>query len=217
MATRADITKRVRLKLEEYSTFEEVSYVLPDSVKVKAIDSYIEGSIDEALRELLLMLPIDMLSDDVRSYLSDDPLTPFNDEYGSYGIIPIFKYHILRLLSVKCESWKREANEGTGIYRNDEKRWREQTNRATRGRYDKPVALIRGNMIYLYSIDKGGDKVEYAEYIGDNIEVERVESRLIIDLLVLLIASKIKGIYGDYNGAKYFEKELYKKIVKRRI
>ena len=56
--TRSDIIKKVKVKLEEFSNFENQSYVLPANDMMKPIDSYIEETMDEATREVLLILPL---------------------------------------------------------------------------------------------------------------------------------------------------------------
>lgn len=205
--TRSDIIKKVKVKLEEFSNFENQSYVLPANDMMKPIDSYIEETMDEATREVLHILPLWFVSSMGRDGAA--PITIVADGYGTHAEMNL-PQDFLRLVAVKLKSWRREVNDGLNLMSHTHTRHKEQQNPATRGLIDKPVGVLTGNKIELYSAANATDVLEYFMYIP-TLKAEQVEDR-IIDYVVLNTAAKVMGIYGKIDGMKLLQEQLAQSI-----
>lgn len=205
--TRADIIKKVKVKLEEFSNFENQSYVLPADDMMKPIDSYIDETIDEATKEVLLILPLWFVSS--MGIDGAAPITIVADGYGTHAEMNL-PQDFLRLVAVKLESWRREVNDGLNLISHTHPRYKEQQNPATRGRTDKPVGVLAGQKIELYSTTEANEVLEYFIYIPA-MKAERVEDKA-VDYIVLGAAAKIMGIYGNMEGVKLCQEQLVQKI-----
>ncbi len=205
--TRSDIIKKVKVKLEEFSNFENQSYVLPANDMMKPIDSYIEETMDEATREVLLILPLWFVSSMVRDGAA--PITIVADGYGTHAEMNL-PQDFLRLVAVKLKSWRREVNDGLNLISHTHPRYKEQQNPATRGRIDKPVGVLTGNKIELYSAADATDVLEYFIYIP-TLKAEQVEDH-IIEYVILNTAAKVMGIYGKIDGMKLLQEQLAQSI-----
>lgn len=205
--TRSDIIKKVKVKLEEFSNFENQSYVLPADDMMKPIDSYIEETMDEATREVLHILPLWFVSSMGRDGAA--PITIVADGYGTHAEMNL-PQDFLRLVAVKLESWRREVNDGLNLISHTHPRYKEQHNPATRGRTDKPVGVLAGQKIELYSTTEANEALEYFIYIP-TMKAEQVEDK-VVDYMVLSAAAKIMGIYGNMEGVKLCQEQLVQKI-----
>lgn len=205
--TRVDIIKKVKVKLEEFSNFENQSYVLPADDMMKPIDSYIDETIDEATKEVLLILPLWFVSS--MGIDGAAPITIVADGYGTHAEMNL-PQDFLRLVAVKLESWRREVNDGLNLISHTHPRYKEQQNPATRGRTDKPVGVLAGQKIELYSTTEANEVLEYFIYIPA-MKAERVEDKA-VDYIVLGAAAKIMGIYGNMEGVKLCQEQLVQKI-----
>lgn len=201
--TRSDIIKKVKVKLEEFSNFENQSYVLPANDMMKPIDSYIEETMDEATREVLHILPLWFVSSMGRDGAA--PITIVADGYGTHAEMNL-PQDFLRLVAVKLKSWRREVNDGLNLMSHTHNIYKEQQNPATRGRIDKPVGVLTGNKIELYSAANATDVLEYFIYIP-TLKAEQVEDH-IIEYVILNTAAKVMGIYGKIDGMKLLQEQL---------
>lgn len=204
--TRANIIKKVKVKLEEFSNFENQSFVLGDDPLKKPLDSYIEETLDEATREVLMVVPLWLLSKQAKSILPR--VRVIDDIYGRHGEIEL-PSDFVRLVNIKLNSWNREVNDGLNLISHSHPRYKEQRNPATRGRLDKPVAVLCNGKMELYGA-AAGDEIEYFAYIPET-KAEEADNSL-VEFIVLNTAIKIMGIFDDIDGAKLLQEQLNDKI-----
>lgn len=207
MATRAELIGGVKVKLEEFSNFENNSFVLPADELQKPVESYIEETLDEAARQLLLTLPLWVLS----SYITEvnAPVTVVADGVDRYyGVVDV-PSDFLRLASIKVRGWQRECNEQFGFISSANVRYREQRNPFVRGGSAKPMAVFTaGKQIELYGVSApSGVELEYFKYIADVDNLWEARGKRFIDYLVLETAIRVAGIYDNINKVKILQEQ----------
>ena len=197
--TRAEIIQAVKVKLEELSPFDEGMAVLGSQTDVKPLTSYIEQTLDEASDEVLLFLPMHLLTP---SDISNPTLT-VTDGVG-YIDVPT-DYH--RLYCLMLSTWERPATRPISV---DSPEYNAQQNKYTRGKNAKPVVAVAvksGKRVFeLYSAEEAGVTVTKAQYIK-KVKAEDNPDRL-IPYIVLACAAKVCGIYKMYDRVKTLREEL---------
>lgn len=217
MTTRDEYIKRVKVKLEEISPFDEPqSFIVAgnqtdpndyaDVSTVKPIISYIEESLDEATRDCLNNLPLSLLASDI-----DDDKECFKiDEHG-VGHVDGFDEH-MRLVRVASLVWERDV---TAFITSSDPLYLLQQNKYTRGKCCKPVVAYvpERQELELYSFPHHGhcdnhcdDHCDCASshakvyYIDCRKKAERVQSK-IEDFIVLRCAALVLEILKDENAS----------------
>lgn len=207
MATRAELIRAVKVKLEEFSNFENNSFVLPPDELKKPVESYIEETLDEAARQLLLTLPQWVLKPYITEY--DTFVSVVSDEaHRFYGVVSV-PNDFLRLVGIRVRGWQRECNEHFGFISSSDVRYKEQRNPFVRGDKAKPVAvLVAGGAIELYGVPALiGVELDYFRYIPDIDYLDEARGKRFTEYLVLETAIRVAGIYDNINKVKILQEQ----------
>jgi hypothetical protein len=141
---REDVIKKVKVKLEEFSPFDEPkSLVAIADSNVKPINSYIDETLDTAYDNVLLLVPLHLVKENTTDIASSKV-----DVKNRVGYMDVPDDY-LRLHSVMYDKWQRMVNKA--IYP-DQAEYALQRNQYTRGGFAKPVVAINNNKFELYSI-----------------------------------------------------------------
>lgn len=206
------MVQRVLVKLEELSPYNQDTAFTADAQMgnvIKPVRSYIDATLDEAIKECVGMLPFRLMSDDI---VNDNSLSATVDEDG-VGCIVVPK-DIIRLVELKFKDWERSvvttSDRSSQVYTL-------QQNRYTRGGLAKPVVVWSeddGDDQWLcYSLPKKGSsyterptKCSYIEFTG-NLNTDTAA-----EYAVLLCAIKIHDIYGNAAQSKALHDELNQRL-----
>lgn len=201
MVTRAEIKQLVKVKLEELSPAEvqePASLLAIENNDVKPIESYIENIIDTAYDDILLSVPLYK----IRVFASE----PSNDIQMSVtdGVGEIdLPNHFLRLKNLHVDCWKRDVTNAISIQHPD---YLLQRNPFTRGGEERPVAVINGGKIELYSV-RSNSVVDKFHYIERTAKGTPTFENDLAELLVLRCAVKLLEIFGDTTKVQLYDKE----------
>lgn len=211
-----DIVAKVKAKLEEISPFSDPSSLQVlgegESDVVKPILSYIEESIDEAVRDCLNNLPTSLLSADIEE--DQNCLSIDRDGIGHIGF-----EDYQRMVRVHCHVWDRDV---TSFITSSDPLYLLQQNKYTRGKCAKPVVAYvpEKQELELYSLpplmrpkdccDKAGVHSKLF-YIDCNKKIEKVHSK-IEDYVVLRCAAIVMEILGEGEKAGVMTTEYNNKL-----
>lgn len=197
--TRQELIAKVRFKIDEHRAFKGEEVFLGGQ-SVSPIDELIDNFIDEAIRELGLLLP---------ATVEVIEITHISDELGGHGQTKC-PLGFGRLIRLKVPSWNRDVTAERGWYSVLSEKYAEQRNPALRGRKDKPVAIYDrndSNMIELYSVEPT-DTEATIEYTKDEVGVEEVKDKNVLDLMIIKTAIKVLSSMKDSEGVKLLMGEL---------
>lgn len=121
--TRLELIAKVKIKLDEY---------VPNSID-HPLNQYIDPTLNEAAKKLLLDMPIERLHSDTFN------VDPGNGAITSDVVNVWLPEMVLRLKSVKFTKWKRSI---THFYGEGSKEDSFQGNPVTRGTADRPVIIV---------------------------------------------------------------------------
>lgn len=196
---REDVIRKVKVKLEEFSPFDEPKpLVAIEDSNVKPINSYIEETLDTAYDNVLLLAPLHLIKDSVVD-ISSDPIT-IKRKVGYKDVPDDF----LRLHSVMYDKWKRM------VYRviyPDQPEYALQRNEYTRGGIAKPVIAINNNKFEIYSISPTME-CEYFNYIPKTIQGNGYFEDTLIDMVVMQCAILVLEVFEQTNKAQVLSQEL---------
>jgi hypothetical protein len=205
---REDVIKKVKVKLEEFSPFDEPkSLVAIQDSNVKPINSYIEETLDTAYDDVLLLAPLHLIKENV-SDIYDEKI----EVVKKVGYLEV-PDDFLRLHSVMFDKWKRMVNRV--IYPNQAE-YALQRNEYTRGGLAKPIIAINNNKFEIYSI-RPTMKCEYFKFIPKTIEGNSEFEDTLIDIVVLQCAILVLEIFEQTNKAQVLSQELSNLINSYRV
>lgn len=206
MVSRADIIKKVKVKLEELSPFDEPSSLLavPNN-DVKPIHSYIEDTLDKSFDDVLLSVPLHAIRETLKDYA---PKFSVNDEgVGSCAVPQDF----LRLYTVLFPEWRRAVKGYITPTTSDA--YNLQRNKYTRGKFEKPIIAINDNAFEIYSLKGAPELGKYTfRYIPTTSTGTSVFEDGLAEYLVLQNAVHILQIFEQYDKVKTLSEELSNKI-----
>ena len=195
--TRADVKKAIKAKLEELSPFSEPSALLAVANNdVKPIDSYIEETMDSAFDKVLLLSPLHLIKDTVKSLLTTVTLT---DGVGTVAAPADY----LRLHTVFYPEWRRPVHVCIG---ESNPLYLLQRNPNTRGKYEKPVVAINNNTFEIYSLKAISDGT--FKYIPKTVKNTATFEDSLVPLLVIQGTLDILVIFEQTEKAKSVTDEL---------
>jgi len=197
--TRAQLISAVKVKLEELTPFAEGLVVLASESDVKPITSYIDVTLDEASDEMLMLLPLHLLTPTII------PAAMAGAAGIGYLVLPA---DYLRLYALKVDTWAREVNRPIST---DNPEYKLQSNPHTRGKSQKPIVAINytagaGRRLECYSVEAGTPVVEKKLYIKKIVAEDNPENLAIY--LIYLCAIKVYGIIERADMAKVLAEEL---------
>ena len=196
---REDVIKKVKVKLEEFSPFDEPkSLVAIEDSNVKPINSYIEETLDTAYDDVLLLAPLHLIKENV-SDIYDEKI----EVAKKVGYLEVPDDY-LRLHSVMFDKWKRMVNR---VIYPDQAEYALQRNEYTRGGIAKPVIAINNNKFEIYSI-RPTMKCEYFKYIPKTIQGNGFFEDTLIDMIVLQCAILVLEVFEQTNKAQVLSQEL---------
>jgi hypothetical protein len=204
---REDVIKKVKVKLEEFSPFDEPKSLVAIASNVKPINSYIEETLDSAYDDVLLLAPLHLIKDNVIDISSTS--TTIEKKVG-YKDVPD---NYLRVHSVMYDKWKRMVNR---VIYPDQAEYALQRNEYTRGGLVKPVIAINNNKFEIYSI-KPSMKCECFKYIPKTTEGNSEFEDALIDMIVLQCAILILEVFEQTGKAQVLSQELSNLINTYRI
>lgn len=180
---RATLIKRVKVKLDELTPFDEGLAVALPNADIKPVEAYVDEALDEAAGEVLLRVPLHKLSP---KRVVGAMAVPVGDGIGYVNCPDDF----LRLYSFKMEGWQREVeypiSEGSFHYKL-------QRNKHTRGGVAKPVVVLnhratKAKQLEYYSLADGVEhKVEKFLYIPMQLAENIAEN---LQLLVIWVCAR---------------------------
>ena len=217
--TKAEYIERVKVKLDEFSPFEEpMSFIAAgddDYSKVKPIVAYIESELPNAVRYCLSVLPQSLLSKDIAKTETTFSLN------GRIGVVDPADVELSsqRLIRVQVPTyWKRDA---TAFIKSEDAEYLLQQNEHTRGGVSKPVVVYvpELDVLELYSFPnklegEGNDKTEWNVNIW-SIDVEKGVDEIksaIEDFVVIKCAQLVASILGNANASTALDNEFAKKV-----
>jgi hypothetical protein len=196
---REDVIKKVKVKLEEFSTFDEPkSLVAITDSNIKPINSYIEETLDTAYDDVLLLAPLHLIKENV-SDIHDEKI----EVVKKVGYMEVPDDY-LRLHSVMFDKWKRMVNR---VIYPDQAEYALQRNEYTRGGIAKPVIAINNNKFEIYSI-RPTMKCEYFKYIPKTMQGNGFFEDTLIDMIVLQCAILVLEVFEQTNKAQVLSQEL---------
>lgn len=195
---REDVIKKVKVKLEEFSPFDEPKSLVAIASNVKPINSYIEETLDSAYDDVLLLAPLHLIKDNVIDISSTS--TTIEKKVG-YKDVPD---NYLRIHSVLYDKWKRMVNR---VIYPDQAEYVLQRNEYTRGGFAKPVIAINNNKFEIYSI-KPSMKCECFKYIPKTTEGNSEFEDALIDMIVLQCAILVLEVFEQTNKGQVLSQEL---------
>lgn len=231
---RKELVERVRLRLEEHTRGEDTDFYLGDDEGENSafypIVTYINSLLDEAGREVLLMLPhhrldivaknfnvssidefeekdtyesIDVFgTDEVEKYVIDDEVS-FSVEKGiGYLKLP---NDFLKLYCFKMRHWSKDVFDTLKVGSDE---YRHQTYIHSRGIEDKPqVAIAYGNLeIYSCRDTMTSADIERAKYIP-SLSAEKIPTSL-WDIVAINTAIKVEQVFGDDASVQRLQAQL---------
>ena len=195
--TRADVKKAIKAKLEELSPFSEPSALLAVANNdVKPIDSYIEETVDSAFDKVLLLSPLHLIKETVKSLLTTVTLT---DGVGTVAAPSDY----LRLHTVFYPEWRRPVNVCIG---ESNPLYLLQRNPNTRCKYEKPIVAINNNTFEIYSLK--AVSAGTFKYIPKTVKNVATFEDSLVPLLVIQGALDILVIFEQTEKAKSVTDEL---------
>lgn len=196
---REDVIKKVKVKLEEFSPFDEPkSLVAIADSNVKPINSYIEETLDTAYDDVLLLVPLHLVRENTTDIASSKV-----DVRNRVGYIDVPDDY-LRLHSVMYDKWQRMVNK---VIYPDQAEYTLQRNQYTRGGFAKPVVAINNNKFEVYSI-RPTMKCEYFKYIPKTMQGNRDFEDTIVDAVVMQCAILVLEVFEQANKAQMLSQEL---------
>ncbi len=210
--TRTELIDKVKIKLEEVSSFDEPDSFIAaagdsDYDRVKPIISYIDGCLDEAAMFCLETLPTVLLNKDVQTKRQ---LNIVVDEKG-VGKLGIHSRE--RVIAVKLPIWEHECR---NIINTQSQLYLLQQNRYTRGGTAKPIVAYRqqatNQLLELYSFPASYNNTNYYvvdssyDYIDTSLIAENVQSDITV-YIVLECAILVYNILGNANQVKALQEE----------
>lgn len=205
--TKKEYIEKVKVKLDEVSPFEEpLTFIAADGDssydKVKPITKYIEEELDNAARYCLSVLPLSLLTNDIKSGVASLTITN--------GVGAALCRSNMRLCRVKAADWERDV---THFFTSEDAEYLVQQNKHTRSGVAKPSVFFipERDEIELYSfpINSQTDSVTIWS-IDTYTKAENVVSN-ISDFIVLKCAQLVLDILGNTNSA-LMEKEFERKV-----
>ena len=207
--TRAEYIDRVKVKLDEFSPFEEPSSFIAadgdaDYDRVKPVIEYIDKELDNATNYCLRVLPLRVLSSDAN--IETEQLTINN----GVGIVTA-SYSNKRLCRVIVADWKRDV---THFYTSEDVEYLLQQNEYTRSGIAKPSVFYVPELdcLELYSFPSTSTTNSVDIWSIDlNTKPESVAS-YIADFIIIKCAQLVYSILGNTNGAAAMESEFARKL-----
>lgn len=205
--TRQEYINKVKVKLDEVSPFDEpLTFIAADGDssydKVKPITKYIDEELDNATEYCLRMLPLKVLTSDIKK--EELNLTNTN----GVGIVQFADTY--RLCRVSVVDWQRDA---THSFTTEDAEYLLQQNKHTRSGIAKPAVFFspEDSTLELYSLPADSKTNKATIYRIDlTTKAEQVQSN-ISDFITLKCAHLVLDILGNQNSA-LMEKELERKI-----
>ena len=212
MKTREEYIEAVKVKLEEISPFDEPENFIADSdgasLTVKPIKSYIDKSIDEAVKNCLTSLPVTLLHHDIER--SIPAMSISGNGVGSFSISPN-----RRFIRYRHPVLKRDI---TAFITPEDSLYLLQQNEYTRGGLAKPVAVVSSDFnsntagkMEIYSFPSSMETIALPDLQSILLSIDT--SKLagsdkqnhvmspIDDYIVLECAALVYDILGDVNNA----------------
>lgn len=207
MASRGDIIKRVKVKLEELSPFDEPSNFLaiPDN-SVKPIQNYIDDTLDKSFDDVLLSVPLHFIREAITNYSPEIIID--NEGVGTCAVPENF----LRLHTVSFPEWRRDVKAYITPAVNSSA-YNLQRNRYTRGKFEKPVIAINNGKFEIYTLKKEPILGQYTfRYIPITENGTLLFEDGLSEYLVIQNAIHILQIFEQNDKAKILSEELSNKI-----
>lgn len=205
--------EQVLVRLEEFSPYEAPTSFTADTTlggKINPVRSYVERTLDFAIRDVLDMLPLKLLQEDIKSYAN---LAAVVDSDG-VGRVRV-PSGVVRLVELRFPQWERSV---TRAFDRTSPIWDLQQNRYTRGGVAKPV-VIWGD-----ENDEVGNKAaEWVCYSFPNrttptsptasvakavVQQDHIEGLRAAEYAIIQCAIRIHGVYGDVGNIKSLREEL---------
>lgn len=206
MVARADIIKKVKVKLEELSPFDEPTDMLaiPNN-DVKPIHSYIEDTLDKSFDDVLLSVPLHAIRETFTDY---KPTFSVDSEGVGLCAVPD---DFLRVYTILFPEWRRAVN--AHITPTNAAAYFLQRNKYTRGKFEKPIVAINDGNFEIYSLKNMPERGKYIfRYIPRTaVNTQQFEENL-VEYLVLQNAIHILEIFEQYDKVKILSEELANKI-----
>ncbi len=207
---RAGITKLVKVKLEEFSPFDEPEglIALPEK-DVKPLDSYIDNSLADAFNDVLLTVPLYLIQESLNSIsitftadasqLADGVMVIAS----SVGYMPV-PTDYLRIFSIEFDSWSRAI---VNVIDPTNHIYPLQRNKYTRGGSEKPVVVINDNVFEVYTLESEPSSYKFkyvvkqennCNYFPDNLS-ELIALRCAISILSIFDQTAlVQGLSQEY-------------------
>lgn len=199
----------VLVKLEEYSPYQAPDSFTADSTlggKIQPVRSYVENTIDEAIKEAIAMLPLRFLFGDI---VNDTANNKANVDTDGIGRIKV-PADVVRLVELRFADWER------GVIRPIDRtspEYEVQRNPFTRGGFSKPAVVWteeQGSEIWeCYSLEKSDVpyteepvKCAYIPFTGELANDRAAEYAIII------CAIKVHSIYGNNANVKLLQDDM---------
>ena len=190
--TRLSLINYTKAKLDELiPEGEGIQFSMEDDINISdPLNLLVNAVIDEAAKRILLTAPLHVL-DPVKS----EAVAVADADDDKTGYIPLAD-NFLRLVSLKMKDWQREVTE---VITPQDKRYKLQTNKFTRGGLAKPVIVFSRRTIdgeaqrvlEYFSVDSAHD-IDWFYYIQDTY-AENLQSNL-MDSLTWMCASIVLQI-----------------------
>ncbi len=212
---RTDIINLVKVKLEEYSPFEEPKSLiaLPHN-NSKPIDSYIENELHTAYNEVLLSVPhymfVNEISDISITITTDTSLPLVEGQIvvkDNVGYLPI-PYDFLRLHTVSFDNWGRDVN---SHILTTHPTYALQRNKYTRGKTERPVIAINNDQFEIYSVMPNAACTCFS-YVKRQYSNCNLFNDHLADLIATRCAISILQIFEQINIAKSLSEDYTAKL-----
>lgn len=194
--TRAQLIDFVKVKLDEYSNYDDGLLITTADQDVMPVKSYIDKTLDEASEQVVMLLPNHLVA---QTSIPNQPVHV--DGYAKVELPADF----LKLSAYKITAWEREVD---GVITPQNPEYIKQKNKYTRGGYAKPaIVLTQSNNKKYLEI--------YPFTVGDTVEVNYYIKRTVAEnytgcesFIILMAASKVFTILERSDLSKAMMEEL---------
>lgn len=205
--------EQVLVRLEEFSPYEAPTSFTADASlggKINPVRSYIERTLDFAIRDALDMLPLKLLQEDIKSYAN---LAAVVDADGVGRVV--VPSGAIRLVELRFPQWERSV---TKAYDRTSPMYDLQQNRYTRGGVAKPVVIWSdgndelGNTSAVwecYSFPNRATPTSPVASVAKCVVMQdHIEGKRAAEYAIIQCAIRIHGVYGDVGNIKSLREEL---------
>jgi len=215
--TLAALISKVMVKLEEYTPFAETTLIAAPQAQgfeVKPIRSYINDTIDDAVNEMLKVLPIAMIF--------PDDMTTTPESTGSDVLFVGDSF--LRLHTFKMHEWEKIVNiaypEGSDMHELQKCEW-------TKGRKCKPVVIYgsktttnagvvqKKKYIQYFSVDTDTTidiAKQVSTFVSANYSTGDIPNGHLAEFFALNCAKKVYEYYGMNDKSALIQAQLDKML-----